>query len=420
MDCAFTPYFKTVLAVLALTVSQPNLRSTYAFAPASPSVFIGIPTHNPLRHKSHRKSSSSLSDVQHFPDDSNNSEERRRRRHLLPIRSRRSTLATMTLPFLFLIGLDALPSDATMSVDETSPFLESPDNDGPPSLYLAQPMGPASGKTSKTVTAPSPAYLVPAARVKVYVDTLVATAEAIDRQTPPSSSLSSSATTETTTPTVPTAVLGRLLTAPPSFIRPADPPRKTRSNTAAGSSGDGSIVSDWEAARKKQKERDDRQIVVGLAPRTLEVFELSGERRQWNRLQRQERAREEASEVRKALNIYTTNLVFDEERYKFKGSKEEKSRLIRDDKLPSVNDVIRSDLDLRDLFRNELQTALEDARAEYDFQIRGQEKGEVFDVGELRVLLGGAQVACDKWFSFVDEGEAKLALEAAQRESMNW
>ena len=80
-----------------------------------------------------------------------------------------------------------------------------------------------------------------------------------------------------------------------------------------------------------------------------------GEPRQWNRLVRAEQARENASEVRRALNIYTTNLNFNPNKYIYSGSNEEKSKLIREDKLPTTTDVIRSDLDARDLYRNALQ-----------------------------------------------------------------
>ena len=137
-----------------------------------------------------------------------------------------------------------------------------------------------------------------------------------------------------------------------------------------------------------------------------------GERRQWSRLVQAERKREEASEVRRALNIYTTNLNFNPNKYVYSGSKEERKRLIREDRLPSATEVIRSDLDARDLYRNQVQTKLEDVRAEYLYQ-----KGVgLEDLSELVGLLKEAKVALDSWFGFIPDEDVKLALEAVKRE----
>ena len=125
-----------------------------------------------------------------------------------------------------------------------------------------------------------------------------------------------------------------------------------------------------------------------------------GEPRQWNRLVRAEQARENASEVRRALNIYTTNLNFNPNKYIYSGSNEEKSKLIREDKLPTKTDVIWSDLDAHDLHRNALQTSIDDTRAEFSYQ----KKNSFEDVTELVGLLKDAQVAIDKWFSFIPCG----------------
>ena len=45
--------------------------------------------------------------------------------------------------------------------------------------------------------------------------------------------------------------------------------------------------------------------------------------RQWSRLVEAERKREEASQVQRALNIYTTNMNLDKNKYVYSGSKEE-------------------------------------------------------------------------------------------------
>lgn len=73
----------------------------------------------------------------------------------------------------------------------------------------------------------------------------------------------------------------------------------------------------------------------------------SGEIGAWRRLKRQERTRESVDPVRAALNAYTNDLSFRTDSYVFNESKELKSKLIREDRLPDVKQVITSDLGLR-------------------------------------------------------------------------
>lgn len=64
-----------------------------------------------------------------------------------------------------------------------------------------------------------------------------------------------------------------------------------------------------------------------------------------------------------AFNYYTRQLSFADE-YVLTASKEERKQLIRNDNLPSLTAVITSDLDRRDLYRNQFLTAIDDASAE--------------------------------------------------------
>ncbi|KAL3823579.1 hypothetical protein ACHAXA_002920 [Cyclostephanos tholiformis] len=89
-----------------------------------------------------------------------------------------------------------------------------------------------------------------------------------------------------------------------------------------------------------------------------------GEIDAWRRLKREERVREDANEIRVALNYYTSNLNFDPGAFLLTGSLEECSRLIREDRIPDVKTVIASNMGLRYLLRNDILTALDDARAE--------------------------------------------------------
>ena len=265
------------------------------------------------------------------------------------------------------------------------------EEDGRPALYLARPTGPAGAGAgagaepdggSRAARAPIEC-LLPAARVVTYVD---AAAEAVEKGE--------------------AEAMERLLGTgrPRAFVSAGDPARRI------DASGPGLILDQAGNALRKQKEREENGIEVGLAPRAFEVLNLSDERRQWNILQRQEKQREQASEVRRAFNIYTSNLVFGSERYEFSGSREEKKQLVRADRMPTVTSVIRSDLDLRDLYRNQVQTALDDAWAEYAYQISQVEQGEKFDGAELLALLQGGRSACGKWLSFIPDRDVEIAL----------
>lgn len=172
------------------------------------------------------------------------------------------------------------------------------------------------------------------------------------------------------------------------------------------------VVGEVAVAAQKRKERRQQNIDAGFVPELFEVGQLVGERMEWNNLAKKEKVMEGSSQIRLALNIYTTNLNFDSNKYVYSGTKEEKSRLIREEKLPTARDVIRSDLDSRDLWRNALQTAMEDVRAEYIYQKRvGFE-----DVDELVGLLKDAQMSIDKWFSFIPDDDIKEALDAVRKE----
>ena len=144
------------------------------------------------------------------------------------------------------------------------------------------------------------------------------------------------------------------------------------------------------------------------------LFE-NGEIDAWRRLKRQERAREEIDEVRAALNAYTNDLSFRTDQYTFYESKELKSKLIREDRLPDVKQVITSDLGLRYLYRNNVLDAMEDARAEIRFLQRGVRADTKIDAqsrldfAELRRLLMEADHALEKWFSLIDEQDVRNA-----------
>ena len=128
--------------------------------------------------------------------------------------------------------------------------------------------------------------------------------------------------------------------------------------------------------------------------------------------------------MRAAFNAYTNNLVFGEN-YLLTANKEDRKRLIRDDRLPDVTSVIRSDLDLRDLYRNQVLTALDDAKAELQYQLKNyhspsstisnKEDTSKLDPSDLVGFLREAQSSCSKWFSFVPQNDLDQALTVVAR-----
>jgi hypothetical protein len=88
--------------------------------------------------------------------------------------------------------------------------------------------------------------------------------------------------------------------------------------------------------------------------------------------------------------------------------------MIRDDALPDVKSVIASDMGMRYLYRNEVLTNMEDARAELQYQI-GQGDGS-FDATDLLEILRQAQSSCNKWFSLIDESDVQNAMKEAKQE----
>mmetsp|Transcript_26426 Transcript_26426/g.40051 ORF Transcript_26426/g.40051 Transcript_26426/m.40051 type:complete len:358 (-) Transcript_26426:203-1276(-) len=285
---------------------------------------------------------------------------------------------------------------------------EQSGNDKIDELSLAQPLGPGDSSSSKP-SAPVE-YLLPAARVGVYIYQLVAITQDCCSKNDGSKQEQNSLQENI-------AKLDALVLSPPPFIR-RDVDINVDVNRKSDPYGTSlPLVGEFGVALKKQKERQSNSIQVGFAPQFFEVGELVGERRQWNQLQTAERQREQSSEVRRAFNIYTTNLNFNRNRYEWKGSTEEKRQRIRSDKLPTTTDVIRSDLDTRDLYRNEVQTALEDAKAEYLYQKKQSgNDGDGLDFSELLEILMQAQLSIDKWFKFIPDRDVQAALELVKQE----
>ena len=135
--------------------------------------------------------------------------------------------------------------------------------------------------------------------------------------------------------------------------------------------------------------------------------------RQWGVLQYAESKREEDNEMRAAFNFYSRQLTFSDE-YMLTASKEKKKEMIRNDELPSVTAVITSDLDRRDLYRNEFLTAIDDLTAEVAYQVKQQTSNEEIDVTDAVSLMNEAHEACENWFSLIASQDVEEAIAAVK------
>ena len=163
----------------------------------------------------------------------------------------------------------------------------------------------------------------------------------------------------------------------------------------------------------------------------LTLLTQAGDKRQFSILQRRQRVLEKNNPIREALNFYTRQLKFDTEFYILNANAEEKKRMIRNDALPDIQSVIVSDLDLRDLVRNQILDAFDDVKAEFEYQLQNSMSkkdntknnlngiNNEFDAKELNVLLLRAQKECNQWFSFIDEKDIIQALDAVALEKDN-
>ena len=117
--------------------------------------------------------------------------------------------------------------------------------------------------------------------------------------------------------------------------------------------------------------------------------------------------------ARAAMNLFTTNLNYDNllskssptEAYDVTDPAWKKSYIRSNDGLPDIQKLIGADLDLRYLYRNEVQLKLDDAAAEL--------YAADCDEQDLRQLLEEATSAFDQWLDRVRYGDVREALELA-------
>jgi len=168
-------------------------------------------------------------------------------------------------------------------------------------------------------------------------------------------------------------------------------------------------------AQSYLKSYEEYRNQVSILEKPGAMLVQNGEIDTWKRLKRQEKAREDTDEIRAALNYYTSNLNFNSDKFVLTASKEERSKMIRDDKIPDVKSVIASDMGLRYLLRNDLLTAFDDARAEVRYQMK--QSSSSIDGSDLLELLLTAQSALNKWFDLINKEDALAALDIVKKEN---
>jgi hypothetical protein len=209
-----------------------------------------------------------------------------------------------------------------------------------------------------------------------------------------------------------------LLQSPPAFISPEGGESAASRQYLAIPTLDS-----WNRARRQESDAASNFFGARTAPTEPflptaknpiwalnEGVEQWGEMRQFQRLQREQRALEESNPIRAAFNAYTNNLLYGDSA-KLTASPQVRRRLIRDDQVPDVSTVIRSDLDLRDLYRNQVLSAVDEARAELSYQLAtARDDPASVDLADLSGLLITAWESCDLWFSLVPDQDAREAL----------
>lgn len=241
--------------------------------------------------------------------------------------------------------------------------------------------------------------LRPATRARLFIDRAVATCQSVQSALDTTDTkLSVANTNEMLQP-----IREVLLQEPESFMTPDEMILSKRYLKIDTSSG-------WQEARRKEREaRGAEQGIDYTTPydKFNTAVQQWGDKRQFQILRKRQLQLEQNSAMRAAFNAYTNNLVFGDA-YQLNVEGDAKKALVRNDALPNVNAVVVSDLDLRDLYRNQVLQNVDEAKAELSYQLR---TGEV-DVDEILKYLLDAQSSCQEWFSFVPKEDVEEARKA--------
>jgi hypothetical protein len=240
--------------------------------------------------------------------------------------------------------------------------------------------------------------LLPATRVKLYVDEMVSLCTALLVSTGSRNGLNASDLD----------TFEKRLLNPPVFIKTdeasiAQTYRKIKTQNA------------WNKARRSEREQRGAELGIDYTTpydKINTAIQEWGDQRQFQILRKRQLQLDRESPMRAALNAYTNNLVFGDG-YQLNAQDEEKKNLVRNDALPNVNAVVVSDLDLRDLIRNQILQNMDDTRAELKYQMQQPN----LEAQEVLNYLNEAQISCDKWFRLIPDQDVKNAISIVSSEA---
>mmetsp|Transcript_59565 Transcript_59565/g.69610 ORF Transcript_59565/g.69610 Transcript_59565/m.69610 type:complete len:314 (-) Transcript_59565:304-1245(-) len=170
----------------------------------------------------------------------------------------------------------------------------------------------------------------------------------------------------------------------------------------------------WNKARRTEREQRGAELGIDYATpydKINTAIQEWGDQRQFRNLRKRQLQKDVENPMRAALNAYTNNLVFGDG-YQLNAQDEEKKNLVRNNALPNVNLVVVSDLDLRDLIRNQILQNIDDARAELKYQLQQPTP----DMQEILMYLEKAQTSCDEWFQKIPVQDVKVATNLVSSE----
>jgi hypothetical protein len=191
--------------------------------------------------------------------------------------------------------------------------------------------------------------------------------------------------------------------------------------------------SDTTVAQLYRERYQDQRQSLDLWAQPGAYFVQRGEIATWRRLQQQEKQLEQYDEIRAAFNTYMNQIQYSTTQYTLTVPESQRKQMIRTDTLPDLlRQVVPSDMDIRTLYRNQILTCLQDARAELQYQmmmmisvpvvaavdatLSSSLSKEQLDVQELLQLLLQTQEAINDWFNMIDPNEIRRAEEAEELE----
>ena len=122
--------------------------------------------------------------------------------------------------------------------------------------------------------------------------------------------------------------------------------------------------------------------------------------------------------VRAAMNVYTDNLQYGQDpQYTVTDDTWKRQYIRANNGLPDVKSVVAADLDVRDLYRNQVQQLLDDAAAELYLVASAWASSESLstpdNLQELQAILQQAAQAFDLWLDRIADDDVQQALQAA-------